>query len=598
MCGIVAHHGTRPALPVLLDGLGRLEYRGYDSVGIALDPGGGASPHVHRSAGRLPALVAALPPEADEPTTGIGHTRWATHGPPVPANAHPHRDCTGRVALVHNGTLSDANRLRAELAAQGHLVATEVDSELVAHRIEDALPLVPALADVVAAVAAAVRGLRGAWALAVLVAGVDGVVLARRGSPLLVGSAPGRRMAASDELGLDPAVTEARELPEGHLAALGDEVTWFDADARPVPAPLPWPLAGRAATADRGDAPDFTAKEIDEQPAAARRLLDGLLGRLADGRLLTDLGLARPDRVRLVACGTSRHAAEVVARVLAVEGGVPSRVVTASEADLAVPEPGTLTMALSQSGETADVLAALDRWDDPVLALTNAPRSSLARRADAVLGLGCGPEIGVAATKTFTAQVIAGVAVALAIASASGRLAPARLAALEQVLDGLPARLAASAALAAAPAAALADELADRPGAVFVSRGAGVPYAQEGALKLEELAYRWVEALPAGELKHGPIALLGPGTPVVVVGAEPRERLAVGIAEVTARGARTVLVGSGEDADLPVCLPAEEPPWGPLEAAVALQLFAREVTVRLGHEVDRPRNLAKSVTVE
>ncbi|MFC5063106.1 glutamine--fructose-6-phosphate transaminase (isomerizing) [Actinomycetospora atypica] len=598
MCGIVAHHGLVPALPALLDGLERLEYRGYDSVGVALDPGDGGLPSVHRTVGRLPALVAALPGEAHGATSGIGHTRWASHGAPVAANAHPHRDCSGHVALVHNGTIEDASRVRAELAVRGHRIATEVDSELIAHRIEDALPAVPDLHAVVRAVALAVDGLRGTWALAVLVGGVDGVVLARRSSPLLVGAGGGRLMAASDELGLGPEITEAREVPDGHLVALAGDVLWFDGQARPVPAPSSWSLGARSASVDRGSAPDFTAKEIDEQPAAARRLLDGLLGRLQGGQLLEDLGLGAPARIRLVACGTSGHAAEVTARVLAVEGAIPTRVVTASEPDLAVPEPGTLTVAVSQSGETADVLAALDRWGDPVLAITNAPRSSLARRADAVLGLGCGPEVGVAATKTFTAQVVAGVALALAVASGTGRLSAARLAHLEEVLDGLPMRLATTAARAAGPAADLAEELAGEPGVVFVSRGAGVPYAREGALKLEELTYRWVEAVPAGELKHGPIALLGPGTPAVVVAAKPRGRLAVGIAEMTARGARAVVVGPPEDATLPTCAPSEEPPWGPLEAAIALQLFAREMTVRLGHEVDRPRNLAKSVTVE
>ena len=255
-------------------------------------------------------------------------------------------------------------------------------------------------------------------------------------------------------------------------------------------------------------------------------------------------------------------------------------------------------MAFSQSGETADVLTALEHWTDPVLAVTNNPRSTLARRADSVLDLACGPERGVAATKSFTNQVLAGAALAVALGAALGRLSAEDVAGLEAQLRAAPEHMAATHRLAAPAAERLARDLADEPAFIYVSRGAGVPYALEGALKLKELAYRWVEALPAGELKHGPLALIQEGTPVIAVQARPHDRLAVNTREMTTRGARLITVGPGEDADLPVNAPAVEPPWGPLESVVALQHFARGLTRLLGYDVDRPRNLAKSVTVE
>jgi glucosamine--fructose-6-phosphate aminotransferase (isomerizing) len=327
----------------------------------------------------------------------------------------------------------------------------------------------------VRALCAAVRALRGSWALAVLVKGLEGVVLTRHGSPLLVGEASGMRMAASDQVGLASRVTEAREVPEGQVVVLGRRTRWFDADGRPSRPSRRWRLTARTEATDLGDAADFTAKEIDEQPAVVGRLVDAVTGRLDRGVLLRDFGIPVRDRVRLVACGSSAYAAEVVAHTLATVGGIPARVVTASEPAVSVPEPGTLTVALSQSGETADVLAALERWSDPVLALTNSPQSSLARRADAVLDLGCGPEIGVAATKTFTSQVVAGVAVALGMASALGRIGIEETAEFEHVLSLLPKRMATTNAQLAGPAAALAADLAGHPGFVYVARGAACP---------------------------------------------------------------------------------------------------------------------------
>ncbi|MBW0101541.1 glutamine--fructose-6-phosphate transaminase (isomerizing) [Pseudonocardia sp. KRD291] len=604
MCGIVAYRGLRPALPALLQGLSRLEYRGYDSTGVALNPGDGHPVEVYRAAGRLPELAAVLPAAGQVSCTGIAHTRWATHGAPTVANAHPHVDCTGTVAVVHNGTLDDAAELAAELTAAGHLLSSDVDTELVAHLVESHLSPIttgagPTAAAVVAAVGAATARLRGSWALAVTVRGLDAVVLARHRSPLLVGEGDDFTMASSDQLGFATEVHTVRELAEGDIVVLGDRHGWFDHTGRAVTTPRPGrPAEPPAAPADRGGADDFTAKEIDDQPAAAEHLIATVAGRLARGALLHDLGLPTGERIRLVACGSSAYAARVTARVLATVAGIPATVVIASEATADAAEPDTLTIAFSQSGETADVLAALDHWHDPLLAVTNNPQSTLARRSDAVLGLGCGPEFGVAATKSFTNQVLAGSALALSLASALGRLSVGELVGFEDQLAQVPARMAATHRLSAGPARDLARRLAMHPAFIYTSRGAGVPYAFEGALKLKELAYRWVEALPAGELKHGPLALIQAGTPVILVQARPLDRLAVNGREMAARGARLIIIGPGEDADVPVAAADHEPPWGPLESVIALQHFARETTRHLGHDVDRPRNLAKSVTVE
>jgi glucosamine--fructose-6-phosphate aminotransferase (isomerizing) len=605
MCGIVAYCGQKPAVPALTDGLSRLEYRGYDSTGIALNPGDGRKLRIIRAAGRLSHLLTALALDKEtDSRIGIGHTRWATHGVPSKANAHPHRDCTGRVAVVHNGTIDNAAVLRAELMADGHIVATEVDTELIAHLIEDSLSdagpreVAEGADRLVAAVAAAVRRLKGSWALAVTAEAFDCVVVTRYHSPLLVGESENAYMAASDVQGFEPGIETIRELNDGDIVSLASQAVWIDAHGRQIPARAPLPTFEPLATATLDGAPDFTSKEIAEQPSAARHVIDTLSGRLRGGRLLDDLGLPLCGRVRLVACGSSFHAAQVTARVLASIGGIPTRVVIASEYATEVNEPDTLTVAFSQSGETADVLTAMDTWPRPWLVITNNPQSTLARRADSVLGLGCGPELGVAATKSFTAQVIAGSALAIAICAAQDRINGSQLAHLQAQLAAVPDRLAATDEQVAPIATALAAELADQPGWIFTSRGAGMPYASEGALKLKELAYRWVETLPAGELKHGPIALVQDQTPVIVVQAQPTARLAVNVAEVAARGARIITVGNGEDATLPIVTADKEPPWGPLEAVIALQHLARGVTRHLGHDIDRPRNLAKSVTVE
>jgi glucosamine--fructose-6-phosphate aminotransferase (isomerizing) len=601
MCGIVAYHGPSPALPVLLSGLSRLEYRGYDSVGLALSTADGQQLTIHRAVGRLAALLAVLPDEGTDCSIGIGHTRWATHGAPTESNAHPHLDCGRTVAVVHNGTIDNAAALRTELDAAGHVVTTDVDTEIVAHLIEDQLArrATRDLTQLVAAVRAAIHRLEGSWALAVTAVGVPGVVLARHRSPLLVAETTDALLASSDTLGFSGEVVAVRELKDAEVVTLGadQDLRWYDrrGDRIALPAPLDVPV--RHIETDLQGAPDYTSKEINEQPEAARRLIDRLVTHVPNGALLRELELSIPSRVRLVACGSSSYAAQVTAHVLATVCGVPARVITASEHTADPDEPETLTVAFSQSGETADVLAARDTWHGPWLAITNNPYSSLARCSDAVLDLACGPELGVAATKSFTAQVIAGSAFALALGAARAAVGSHQLHQWITTLEGLPDRLAASDALAQPVAAQLAAELADRPGWIYTSRGAGVPYAYEGALKLKELAYRWVEVLPAGELKHGPLALVQVGTPVVLIHAQPTARLAVNACELATRGAHIITVG-GPDAVLPAVLPPIEPPWGPVEATVALQHLSREMASTLGHDVDRPRNLAKSVTVE
>jgi glutamine---fructose-6-phosphate transaminase (isomerizing) len=597
MCGIVACRRADEALEFLIGGLRRLEYRGYDSAGVAVAADAGGPLRVRRVVGRTADLEASLAGAADPAAgaLGIGHTRWATHGEVSERNAHPHRDCSGKVALVHNGIIENAGPLRQELAARGHRFASDVDTEVVAHLVEEAYH---GDGDLAAAVHRAVGRLEGSWALAVIAEGADRVVVASHRSPLLVAEGSLGLYAASDVAALLGWADRVHVLGDGDVVELNGSLRWIDARGRAVPPPAPVPVAWRAADAEVGAHADFMEKEIAEQPAAAERLLDALLPAVHDGTLLGRLAVPPFARVRFLACGSSLHAATATARAVRTVAGLPTELVVASEhEERQVTEPGTLTVAFSQSGETADVLAALRQVGGPVLAVTNAPHSSLARRADAVLDFLAGPEIGVAATKTFTNQVLAGAAFALATARAAGR-GRDELAPLLALLAGTPSRLR-QAHLAAAPVAeVVAAILADAPAFLFVSRGAGLPYAAEGALKLKEITYRWAESCPAGELKHGPIALVEPGSPVVVVEGGAAAKLAANLAEIQARGGRLLRVGPDPDATFPLPAAGQPAPWGPLESVLALQHLARSLAVRLGRDVDKPRNLAKSVTVE
>lgn len=600
MCGIIACRTSAPALEFLVPALRRLEYRGYDSAGVAVRTATGEIARL-RAVGRIEALEKRLAgwaaPDLDD--VGIGHTRWATHGAVTEQNAHPHTDCSGRITLAHNGIIDNADELRAELAAMGHIFESVVDSEVIAHLVEDRLA---ESGDLRAAVRAALTRVRGSWALAVLEGQTGRLVVAAHRSPLVIARSDRGDFAASDPAAIAEWVQHLQVLRDGDVVELADEHRWSGVNG-PLPAPPIVSCTWRAETVQLGGYRDFMAKEIDEQPEVAARVLDDLGPGIADGALWTGLGLPPLHRVHVVACGTSLHAGQVVGGLLRRLGEIPVTLSVASEADEQVIEPGTLTVAISQSGETADVLRAVAGCcataGAPLLALTNNPHSTLAYRADAVLGCGAGPEIGVAATKTFVSQVLTGVGVALSGLVACGRLDATAARALVTELGGLPDRLAAATATAHQLLPGLGAQLTSAPGFLFLARGCGLPYAAEGALKLKELTYRWAQSYPAGELKHGPLALVEAGTPVVVVD-DGNPRLPGNVAEVQARGAHVISIG-GPGCTVPVTVPrtsAEPPPWGPLETVVPLQILARTLALALGRDVDKPRNLAKSVTVE
>jgi glucosamine--fructose-6-phosphate aminotransferase (isomerizing) len=595
MCGIIACRTHAPAIDYLLTALRRLEYRGYDSVGVAVQTTSGDVARL-RTVGRVVALGRAVRdwtgPELDG--VGIGHTRWATHGPATEGNAHPHTDCTGRISLVHNGIIENANALRHALTTSGHRFATTVDSEVVCHLIEDQLKI---SADLLDAVQAALTPLEGSWALAVLEEQTGRVVVAAQRSPLLIAHTSHGDFAASDIAAVADWVDEFRALEDGEVVELAGANGWHHHSSGAV-APVMARCTRRNGDTDLNGYADYMAKEIDEQPAAAARVLDEFGDGIANGTLWNDLGLAPFDRLQVIGCGTSLNAGHVIRNVVQRLGGLPVVFTVASEAAEEILEPRTLRLAISQSGETADVLNAVASrvaGESPLLALTNNSHSTLARRADAVMTCAAGPEIGVAATKTFVCQIIAGVAVMVSALVATGRLPATYAVQLVDDLRRLPDQLAAAVTVAKCLVPPIAEELTTASGFIFIARGTGLPYAAEGALKLKELSYRWAEHYPAGELKHGPLALIGTGTPVVVIdNADPK--LATNVAEVQARGGRIISIGS-TGSTVPVVAHLATP-WGPIESVVPLQILARNLALALGCDVDKPRNLAKSVTVE
>jgi len=601
MCGIIACRTQSAAAPYLVEALGRLEYRGYDSAGIAVGDAGRLG--TLRTIDRVDDLDRQL---ADEPSigvgrSGIGHTRWATHGAVTVGNAHPHTDCHERVAIVHNGVLTNSETLRAELQVDGHRFSSAVDSEVIAHLVEAQLDE----HDLHTAVEMAVGRLQGSWAIVVLDAATGSMVAAAHQSPLVLAQSEFGDFVASDISAIAAWVDDFRVLQDGDVVQVSGAARWRRLGVPVMPPPQ------RACTVRPGDLslgghPDFMAKEIDEQPAVAERVLDEWATGASGPDLWQSLGLPPFARVAVLGCGTSLNAGRAVGGILGRVGAVPHQSIVASEAAEAVLEPDTMVIALSQSGETADVLRALDVLQPKagsVLAITNNTHSALARRADAVMSCHAGQEVGVAASKTFTAQLLTGACMAVSALVASGRLDPFDAQRLTGDLKRVPELLDQALTASHRTVPQLVGGLADAGGFVFLGRGPATVFADEGALKLKELTYRWAESYPAGELKHGPLALVEDGTPVVVVG-DLDDRLAASIAEVQARGGIVTRIGRSEAA-IPVLGRTGDRnavaglPWcGPVESVVALQILARELAVTLGRDVDKPRNLAKSVTVE
>ncbi|MET0929660.1 MAG: glutamine--fructose-6-phosphate transaminase (isomerizing) [Aeromicrobium sp.] len=601
MCGIVAGRTGRSIGPYLIEALGRLEYRGYDSAGIAAAD---ATRHLLtlRTVDRVEDLghQLAVEPRAWGATHGIGHTRWATHGGVSVRNAHPHADCHRRIAIVHNGVLTNADELRAELQGQGHIFASDVDSEVIAHLVEAQLEL----HDLHTSVERTVSRLEGSWAVVVLDVRTGGMVAAAHQSPLVIARSDHGDFVASDISAIATWVDEFRVLEDGDVVQVTPTPRWRRRGV-PVLATELRPCQVQPDDLTLGRHPDFMSKEIDEQPEVAERVLDAWGTGASGPDLWRSLGLPPFRRVAVLGCGTSLNAGRAIAGILGRVGGVPHQEIIASEAHDAVLEPDTLLIALSQSGETADVLRGLDALGPAgasVLAITNNEHSALGRRADAVMPCHAGTEVGVAASKTFTAQLLTGACVAVSALVAHGRLDPFDAQRLTSDLKRVPELLSQALAASRWSVPPLVEGMAGARGFIFLGRGAATVFADEGALKLKELTYRWAESYPAGELKHGPLALVEEGTPVIVVGDD--ERLAASIAEVQARGGVITQIG-GPSSHIPALGHSTDPyavaglPWcGPLESVVALQVLARELAVALGRDVDKPRNLAKSVTVE
>ncbi|WP_328300329.1 glutamine--fructose-6-phosphate transaminase (isomerizing) [Streptomyces sp. NBC_00435] len=616
MCGIVGYVGAQSALDVVIAGLKRLEYRGYDSAGVAVLADGSLA--AVKKAGKLVNLEKELvghPLPAG--STGLGHTRWATHGGPTDVNAHPHLDNSGRVAVVHNGIIENFAALRAELAERGHRLESETDTEVVAHllaeRFEDAG------GDLAEAMRQVCRRLDGAFTLVAVHADQPEVVVgARRNSPLVVGVGEGENFLASDVAAFIAHTRSAIELGQDQVVELrrdGVTVTNFDGSAASVRA---YHVDWDASAAEKGGYDYFMLKEIAEQPKA---VADTLLGRIDASGLLTldevripDSVLREVDKVVIVACGTAYHAGMIAKLAIEHWTRIPCETELASEFRYRDPilDQRTLVIAISQSGETMDTLMALRHAREQgakVLAVCNTNGSTIPRESDAVLYTHAGPEVAVASTKAFLTQLVACYLVALYLGQVRGTKWGDEIRAVIRELSDIAAAVD-TVLETMEPVRELARSLADKNTVLFLGRHVGYPVALEGALKLKELAYMHAEGFAAGELKHGPIALIEKDLPVVVVVPSPRgrsvlhDKIVSNIQEIRARGARTIVIAEeGDEAVVPyadhlIRIPATPTLLQPLVATVPLQVFACELATARGNEVDQPRNLAKSVTVE
>jgi len=625
MCGIIGYTGPRQALPLILEGLRRLEYRGYDSAGVAVIDGAGEL-HTAKKAGELAnleAYITAEPPGATglAGTTGIGHTRWATHGPPTDRNAHPHTDASGRTAVIHNGIIENFQVLRSELERAGVELASDTDTEVVAHLLGAAFAAGPTAGDLPASMAATCRRLEGAFTLVATHADVPGMlVAARRNSPLVVGVGDGERFVASDVAAFISHTREAIELGQDQMVVITPDsvdITSFRSEGSATTDYRPFHIDWDLAAAEKGGHQFFMDKEILEQPAAVE---DTLRGHFDGSRIVLDeqrLGedeLRTIDKVFVVACGSSYHSGLVAKYAIEHWTRLPVEVELASEFRYRDPvlDRDTLVLAITQSGETADVLEAVRharRQRARVLAVCNTNGSQIPRESDAVVYTHAGPEVAVASTKGFLSQITANLLVGLALAQARGTKYADEVGREYESLLAMPDAVARTLDLMD-PVRQLGKDIADSKAVLFLGRHVGFPVALEGALKLKELAYMHAEGFAAGELKHGPIALIERGLPVVVVTPSPKSqpllhsKMVSNIREIQAREARTIVIAEqGDDtvaefADFLVELPRVPALLQPLVATVPMQVLAAEIARTRGYDVDKPRNLAKSVTVE
>jgi glucosamine--fructose-6-phosphate aminotransferase (isomerizing) len=608
MCGIVGYVGPRAAAPLILEALHRLEYRGYDSAGVAVVNGRDLA--VEKSAGRIAVLEQRLAGSLPDGSMGIAHTRWATHGAPNDLNAHPHSDCAGTIALVHNGIIENASVLRARLAGRGHVFRSETDTEVVAHLIEDLYA-----GSLVDAVIAALRSLEGTYGLAIVSSREpDTLVAARMGSPLLIGIGDGEYFVASDAAAVVEHTRSVVYLDDGEVAVLRPsgyhiydlETVLIEKKVRTID----WDLG----QVERGGYAHFMLKEIMEQPESIRNTMRGRLleeeGAARTGGLnLSEDDLLEIDRVVLTACGTSWHAALIGEYLIEEHGRIPCEVEYASEFRYRNPilDENTLVVGISQSGETADTLAALreaKRHGAHTIGIVNVVGSTIAREVEGGIYLHAGPEIGVASTKAFTSQVTALALLTLRLARLR-HLSVLQGRAIVQALQKLPEQVERVLANAAV-IENVAERFARTTNALYLGRGYNFPVALEGALKLKEISYIHAEGYPAAEMKHGPIALIDDMMPVIVVAPQDGTyaKIVSNVQEVKARGGRVIAVVTEGDqeitklADHVFAIPQTIDPLTPILSVLPLQLFAYYIAVRRGCDVDKPRNLAKSVTVE
>ena len=608
MCGIVGYVGPQDATPILIEGLGRLEYRGYDSAGIAIDTKSGLK--VRKVSGRVADLAADLPARF-KGSPGIGHTRWATHGEPTPENAHPHTDMTGRIAVVHNGIIENADELRAKLTADGVEFTSQTDTETVAHLV--AAAFAAGAADLEQAVRQALRQVVGAYGLAVLDAEhPDRIVVARNGSPVLLGVGEKEMFVASDVAALVGYTRQVVYLDDGELATItATGYRTFTIDDRSTaksPSTIDWDVVG----AEIGDNAHFLIKEINEQPRTIARALSGRLDERFDTAHLGGLNLTVREareikRVKILGCGTACYAGELGAQLIEDLARVPATAEPASEFRYRNPvvEPDTLYVAVSQSGETIDTLAAvqeLQRKGGRVIGIINVVGSTIARQVDGGIYLHAGPEMSVAATKSFTSTVTAFVLLALHLGRMRD-LSPSDGKRIIAGLQKLPEQIA-EILLSEGHIADVAKEVAQAASVMFVGRRRGWPVAREGAQKLKEVSYVHAEAYPSAELKHGPLALISPEMPTVAIVPDDDllDKNTSTLSEIKARKGPVIALAHrelpAEIADRTIVVPRNEPELDPILLSIPLQLLAYHAAVVLNRDVDKPRNLAKSVTVE